>query len=257
MVVRHRGDPPLRAATIYASRCIVSSMFKRIFAITLGILSVLFSGTRVCWAQKTPYPAAKHGGNYMFNYYIPPAPSTTAWAPAWSPDGKWLAVAAYGSIWKVDPGAGIASELTYNRKYHSSPAFSPDGEWLVCTADDNARSIQLEVLNLKSGQSHALTQDSHLYLDPVFSPDGSQLAYVSTRPNGYFNVYVRPIRQGQWTGPEVALTEDHSFGRDRLYFGPWDMHTQPAWLPNGEELLLVTNRDVPLGSGDIWRIPVS
>jgi TolB protein len=230
---------------------------KRIVVIAFSVISVFSSWTSVCWAQKTPYPAAKHGGNYMFNYYIPPAPSTTAWAPAWSPDGKWLAVAAYGSIWKVDPGAGIASELTYNRKYHSSPAFSPDGEWLVCTADDNASSIQLEVLNLKSGQSHALTQDSHLYLDPVFSPDGSQLAYVSTRPNGYFNVYVRPIRQGQWTGPEVALTEDHSFGRDRLYFGPWDMHTQPAWLPNGEELLLVTNRDVPLGSGDIWRIPVS
>ena len=191
----------------------------------------------------------------MFNYYLPPAPSTTPWAPAWSPDGAWIAVALYGSIWKVDLKTETARELTYNSKYHSAPALSPDGEWLAYTADDEARSIQLEVVNLKSGKSWALTQDEHLYLDPVFSPDGTRLAYVSTQPNGYFNLYVRPIRQGNWDGPAIALTEDHHFGRDRLYFGPWDMHTQPAWLPGGRELLLITNRGVPLGSGDIWRIP--
>jgi hypothetical protein len=43
-----------------------------------------------------------------FNYYIPPAPATTPWAPAWSPDGKWIAVGMYGSIWKVDPKTGVA-----------------------------------------------------------------------------------------------------------------------------------------------------
>ena len=30
------------------------------------------------FAQSSPfYPSAKHGGNYMHNYYFPPAPSTT------------------------------------------------------------------------------------------------------------------------------------------------------------------------------------
>ena len=38
------------------------------------------------------YPAARHGGNYMHNYYFPPAPSATPWAPAWSPDGEWIAI---------------------------------------------------------------------------------------------------------------------------------------------------------------------
>lgn len=228
----------------------------RLLPTTLGLFISLLGSTSTSEAQKTPYAAARHGGNYMFNYYIPPAPSTTPWAPAWSPDGKWIAVAMYGSIWKVDPALGIATELTSGPKYHSSPSFSPDGMWLVYTADDDSRSIQLEILDLKSGSTRSLTQDSHLYLDPVFSPDGSQLAYVSTQPNGYFNIYVRPIRQGDWSGPATALTEDHNFGRERLYFGPWDMHTQPAWLPNGKELLILTNRDVPLGSGDVWRIPV-
>src|SRR4030095_5812590 len=98
------------------------------------------------WAQKVFYPASKHGGSYMFNYYIPPAPSTTTWAPAWSSDGKLIAVAMYGSIWNVDPKTGIATELTYSSKYHSSPVISADGKWLVYTADDDGRSIQLEAL---------------------------------------------------------------------------------------------------------------
>src|SRR5213594_4951180 len=83
------------------------------------------------------YPAARTGGSYMFNYYLPPAGSSTPWWPSWSPDGKWIAVAMYGSIWKVDPQTGVAYELTYNRKYHSSPAWSPDGKWIVYTANDD------------------------------------------------------------------------------------------------------------------------
>ena len=53
------------------------------------------------------YAAAVQGGNYMHNYYLPPAPSSTAWAPAWAPDGKTLAVGMYGSIWRVDPNTGL------------------------------------------------------------------------------------------------------------------------------------------------------
>src|SRR3989442_114917 len=149
--------------------------------------------------QRTiPYPMSKHGGTYMYNYYFPPAPSSTPWAPCWSPDGRWIAVGMHGSIWKVDPQARTGFELTYNRKYHSSPDWSPDGKWIVYTADDNGQTIQLEILNAETGESHPLTNDPHLYTDPVFSPDGSYLAYVSTKPNGFFNVYVRPIHDGLW-----------------------------------------------------------
>ena len=192
----------------------------------------------------------------MFNYYFPPAPSSTPWAPCWSPDGKWIAFAQYGSIWKVEPHGGIAVELTYNKKYHSSPTWSRDGKWIAYTADDDGHTIQLEIVDVETGLSQALTDDEHIYADPVFSPEGDRLAYVSTRPNGYFNVYVRPIKDGRWAGPEIALTRDHSYGKERLYFGPWDMHIQPAWLSNGREMLLVSNRGVPLGSGDVWRTTV-
>jgi len=192
----------------------------------------------------------------MHNFYFPPATTSTPWAPDWAPDGESIAVSQSGSIWKIDLDTGQASEITYSETYHSSPDWSPDGRWLVYTADDGGNSIQLEILNVETGESHALTDDRHIYTDPVFSPNGDRMAYVSTKPNGHFNVYVRAIENGQWSGDEIPITKDNKDSDNRLYFGEWDMHITPAWLPNGSELLLVSNRDVPLGSGNALRVPV-
>ena len=227
--------------------------YRRLALILAGAM-VLASGA-VAQPGGTTYPASRHGGNYMHNFYFPPAPSSTPWAPDWSPDGEWIAVAMSGSIWKVEPKTGQAWELTYNDKYHSLPDISPDGKWLIYTADDGGTTIQLEVLNLETGESHALTDDDQIYVDPVFSPDGSRVAYVSTKPNGYFNVYVRAFENGQWAGEEVAITEDNNYGNSRLYFGEWDMAITPTWLPGSGELLVISNRGVPLGSGNVLRIP--
>ena len=32
-------------------------------------------------AAQRAYPAASHGGNYMHNFYFPPAPSSSPWYP--------------------------------------------------------------------------------------------------------------------------------------------------------------------------------
>jgi len=221
----------------------------------IGAIALLLSFSASAAAQF--YPSSKHGGNYMFNFYFPPAPSSTPWAPSWSPDGKWIAVAMSGSIWKVDPETGSAYELTYDKKYHSSPNWSPNSRWIVYTADNGGQTIQLQILDVETGESHALTNDDFIYTDPVFSPDGTQIAYVSTKPNGHFNLYLRAFKDGQWNGNELALTTDNNYGRDRLYFGAWDMHLMPSWMPSGKELLVISNRNVPLGSGNVVRIPAA
>jgi len=224
----------------------------------LLVVCFLFSNMKISIAQgvRQNYPSALSGGSYMHNYYIPPAYSSRPWSPDWHLDGKSIAISMSGSIWKVNTETGIANELTYSTKYHSSPDWSADGKWLIYTADDGGETIELEILNVETGKSHTLTNDEEIYLDPVFSPDGSKVAYVSTKQNGYFNIYVRPIENGKWSGEPIAITNDHKYPSNRLYFGEWDMHITPAWFPNGEELLLVSNRDIHLGSGDVLRVPV-
>ena len=93
------------------------------------------------------YPSARTGGNYMHNYYIPPAGTGSPWWPSWSPDGKRLVFSQQGSIWQIQTGDSIAYEIVNSDKYLSSPEWSPDGKYLAFTADDNSESINLKLYN--------------------------------------------------------------------------------------------------------------
>ncbi len=220
----------------------------------LALLAAAILAPPAALAQRA-YPASGHGGNYMHNFYFPPAPSSSPWYPAWHPGGERVAVAMSGSIWEVDIASGDAYEIVHGSGYISSPNYSPDGAWLLYTVDDGGGTIDLEVMNRASGARHRLTEGAHIHVDPRFSPDGGRIAYVTTAPSGYFNVHIRPFADGSWSGPAIAVSSDNWLGRNRLYFGPWDMHISPAWLPNGDELLLVSNRNVALGSGNVYRAP--
>ncbi len=199
------------------------------------------------------YPGALTGGNYMYNFYLPPPGTGSPWWPAWSPDGASLAFSLQGTLWQMRLGEADAYELVHTREYLSSPAYSPDGRYVAFTAD-NGQSINLWLLELETEQLTRLTDGDFLNLDPAWSPDGGRLAYVSTRPNGYYNIFVTEIAEAQ-PGRTIQLTRDHSFGRPRLYFGEYDLHIQPAWLPNADTLLFISNRGIPLGSGGVWRMP--
>jgi hypothetical protein len=84
----------------------------------IGLVLLLALSLQPVSGQGRTYPNARSGGNYMHNYYFAQAPASTPWAPAWAPDGKSLAVAMSGSIWRVDPASGAADELTADAAYH-------------------------------------------------------------------------------------------------------------------------------------------
>ena len=232
-----------------------------LLSLAIGLASAFGAVSIVGQGQPRAYPSAKRP--LETNAYLPPVPSSTPWAPSWSPDGKWIAVGMSGSIWKVDRTTGVAYELTYDKKYHSSPAWSPDGRWIVYAADDGGRTIQLEILNLETGRAQALTDDSFVYTDPVFSPDGTRVAYASTNPSGYLNIFVRPIKDGMWSGPPIAVTDtadDPNKGGAPLTV----VCIAPTWT-HDSELLFVSNRNVrsipgvpdfaSSLSGEVFRIP--
>ena len=212
-------------------------------------------GSRGGALQFTAYPQARTGGNYMHNYYLPPA-AGTPWRPCFSPDGEWIAFSMAGSIWKIRIGEDVAYQLTANATYDSSPIWSPDGRWIVYTADDRYRSINLMLFDTATGESTALTRNEHVHLDPVWAPDGSRILYVSTDPGGWYNLYAMPLQNGV-PGEPMRLTEDNAYANSRLYFGSRDLHIQPTLSPDGKEMILVSNRGIPLGSGALWRAPVA
>ena len=230
----------------------MNAIRSRPSSLTLTLLLLMTLGAT---AFGQVYPNARTGGNYMQNFYFPPAGSSTPWWPSWSPDGEWIAFAMDGSIWKIQPGDSTAYEIAYAEEYLSSPEWSPDGRWLVYTADDDGRNINLMIMDLETGESRPLTEGDHVNVDPAWSPDGRRLAYVSTEADGYFNIRVMDLVDGS-KGEITNVTTDNQFGRSRLYFGDYDLHISPTWSSDGTELIFVTNRDIPLGSGGISRAPV-
>lgn len=225
----------------------------------LRILAICAAAALTVSLHAQNYPAARSGGNYMHNYYLPPAGSSSPWWPTWSPDGQWLAFAMHGSLWRLrvsnGNSDGVAEEIAHASEYLSSPEWSPDGRYLAYTTDPGGARINIRLLDLASGGTVAVTAGDHVNVEPAWSPDGRRLAYVSTAPNGYFNVFVTEIRDGK-PGETIQVTTDHQFGSNRLYFGDYDVHLSPSWSPDGTQLLLVSNRGVALGSGGIWRVPV-
>ncbi len=108
---------------------------------------------------------------------------------AWSPDGNWI---IYSTDSRGD-GAfdlyrarldGTASQPVYSDGWRNSHArYSPDGDSLVFTAGRalrDARSWELRLLSLPSGQSRLLTNNEVRDASPVFSPDGQRILYVTT-----------------------------------------------------------------------------
>ena len=60
---------------------------------------------------------------------------STAFQPAWSPDGKWIAYVSWssdgGQLWKIPSSGGTAVQLSKSLAVYSNPVFSPDGSRIV------------------------------------------------------------------------------------------------------------------------------
>ena len=194
----------------------------------------------------------RFASGYMYSYYVPPSASTP-WRPAWSPDGKDLVFGMSGSLWRLRVGDTTAYELTNSRTYDSSPSYSPDGRFIAYTTEDST-SVNLMLLNVATGESTALTRGAGINLDPAWSPDGQRLAWVRNEPRGQYHIYMMTFDNGRPGAPQ-RMTEPNNFGRARLYFSAFDDHISPTFSPDGRELILVSNRGIPLGSGALWRAP--
>jgi TolB protein len=118
----------------------------------------------------------------------PPGPHS-AFAPAWSPDGKKISFAGYDGLilMTVNEDGTDLREWAQGIHGFDSPSWSPDGGKIVferlvefCVAPDECGYTQsdLDVLDTSSGDIRQLVESDRVSdSGPAWSPDGSRIAY--------------------------------------------------------------------------------
>lgn len=134
-------------------------------------------------------------------------------ALSWAPDGRRLAVTAFGGelsqIVLLDVARGLSQPWTRTPKGAIDPAWSPDGATIAFAVRDTGR-MDIHLRPVDGNSEIELTRGS-LARSPAWSPDGHQLAYISSK-NGTFELYaVEIVDQGNG---QVAAQNERQLTRD-------------------------------------------
>ncbi len=115
-----------------------------------------------------------------------PTDTDHAFAPSWSPDGKWIAhlrqdKAGYTDVWRMKPDGSAAENLTKSESkgIHSignsishwqyETHWSPDGDWIAFTADYAEKgNIDIYLVDVKMGVILRLTNDPSVDTHPFW-----------------------------------------------------------------------------------------
>jgi Tol biopolymer transport system component/imidazolonepropionase-like amidohydrolase len=147
---------------------------------------IVFSAVGKVWAMNLP-----DGKPHRLT-----SSSLREYAPAFSPDGKWVAYITWsdesgGELWKVAAGGGTAVKLSSVAGYYSSPQWSPDSSKLVFIMgskrgfleSDAADIHEVRWISADGGPSHAIVAlAGDGYQQPTFHGDGTRIYYMEDVP---------------------------------------------------------------------------
>jgi Tol biopolymer transport system component len=137
--------------------------------------------------------------------------------PLWLPEEKGLVFNRVPDLYTIDVAGGAEAKLLYADEWRKSPTdLSPDGRWLMFT--ERQDSLNLRVLDLRSGEARDWLATEWEEEQARFSPDGRWVAYMSNE-SGRTEIWIDsfPVR-----GERFRVSTGG---------GKW-----PVWRPDGKEL---------------------
>jgi Tol biopolymer transport system component len=165
--------------------------------------------------------------------------------PAWSPDGRWIAlsgdIGGRQALWIVAAAGGKPHRLTHcTGCADGDPVWSPDGRLLVFerTALPDGTITRLYTVRPDGSHLTRIAEGIDEQTPPQWSPDGRRLTFQDDR------------------GIEV----ENADGSDaRLVFaGPPSGPGDPAWSPDGRKLVILNTPIQPPGATsfavEVWTI---
>lgn len=141
--------------------------------------------------------------------------------PAWSPDGKRLAVGQYDpreelfSLVVMDDLGGSVERLVRSEDRVGDPAWTPDGASILYVAHEGG-NYDLYAIDVESRRTQQLTSDPAADRNPTVSPDGSTVIFTSRR-SGETMLWRMPISGGEAQPLEACRHPCR----------------EPAWRPSG------------------------
>ncbi|MGH7673479.1 MAG: amidohydrolase family protein [Gemmatimonadales bacterium] len=95
-----------------------------------------------------------------------------------SPDGRRLAFSALDRLYVMELPGGTPRRLTGDAVKEQAPAWSPDGQWLAYVTWTDGGGTVNKVRGDGRGRPMPLTGDTAFYDGPVWSPDGQRIVAV-------------------------------------------------------------------------------
>lgn len=123
-------------------------------------------------------------------------------APAWSPDGKKLAVVltlhGNSQIFIINSDGSGLQRISSSSGIDTEPSFSPDGRSIIFTSDrgGSPQIYRMAITGAASGAAERLTFEGSYNVSPDFSRDGKSFTFIH-RNDSRFNIAIQDFATRQ------------------------------------------------------------